>query len=83
MTRYTHLSVISLINNALLNNGTAFSKAERSDFNLDGLLPDRIETLEEQVLRVKLQLERFKTNEARHVFLRNLQDANETLLYNI
>ncbi|EDV9508650.1 NAD-dependent malic enzyme [Salmonella enterica] len=81
MTRCTHLSGISLINNALINNSTAFSKAERSDFNLDGLLPDRIETLEEQVLRVKLQLERFKTNEARHVFLRNLQDTNETLFY--
>ncbi|ECG5801086.1 NAD-dependent malic enzyme [Salmonella enterica] len=77
----TYLSGISLINNALLNKGTAFSIAERCEFNLCGLIPDRVETLDEQVQRVKIQLERFNTSDARHVFLRNLQDTNETLFY--
>lgn len=81
MNRYTHLSGASLINNALLNKGTAFSESERSEFNLDGLIPSRIETLEEQVQRVKFQLERFNADDAKHVFLRNLQDTNETLFY--
>ncbi|EHV82713.1 malate dehydrogenase, NAD-requiring domain protein [Escherichia coli DEC7B] len=45
------------------------------------MIPDKIETLEEQVQRVKIQLDRFVTDEARHVFLRNLQDTNETLFY--
>ncbi|EBJ5114640.1 NAD-dependent malic enzyme [Salmonella enterica] len=77
----TYLSGVSLINNALLNKGTAFSIAERCEFNLCGLIPDRVETLDEQVQRVKIQLERFNTSDARHVFLRNLQDTNETLFY--
>lgn len=77
----TYLSGVSLINNALLNKGTAFSIAERYEFNLCGLIPDRVETLDEQVQRVKIQLERFNTSDARHVFLRNLQDTNETLFY--
>lgn len=81
MSKYIHLSGLSLINNALLNKGTAFSASERCAFNLNGLLPDRIETLEEQVHRVKLQLDRFTADDARHVFLRNLQDTNETLFY--
>ncbi|MXD28310.1 NAD-dependent malic enzyme, partial [Escherichia coli] len=67
--------------NAPLNKGTAFSASERREFNLNGLIPDKIETLEEQVQRVKIQLDRFVTDEARHVFLRNLQDTNETLFY--
>ncbi|ELO4929444.1 oxaloacetate-decarboxylating malate dehydrogenase, partial [Escherichia coli] len=81
MSKYTHLSGVSLINNALLNKSTAFSASERYEFNLNGLIPNRIETLEEQVQRVKIQLGRFTTDEARHVFLRNLQDTNETLFY--
>lgn len=81
MSKYIHLSGLSLINNALLNKGTAFSASERCAFNLNGLLPDRIETLEEQVHRVKLQLDRFTADDARYVFLRNLQDTNETLFY--
>ncbi|EDO5628529.1 oxaloacetate-decarboxylating malate dehydrogenase [Salmonella enterica] len=81
MSKYIHLSGLSLINNALLNKGTAFSASERCAFNLNGLLPDRIESLEEQVHRVKLQLDRFTADDARYVFLRNLQDTNETLFY--
>lgn len=68
MSKYTHLSGVSLINNALLNKSTAFSASERYEFNLNGLIPNRIETLEEQVQRVKIQLGRFTTDEARHVF---------------
>ena len=81
MSKYTHLSGVSLINSASLNKGTAFSASERREFNLAGLIPSRIETLEEQVKRVHIQLERFTTDDARHVFLRNLQDTNETLFY--
>lgn len=40
MSKYTHLSGVSLINNALLNKGTAFSVSERGEFNLNGLLPN-------------------------------------------
>lgn len=42
MSKYTHLSGVSLINNALLNKGTAFSVSERGEFNLNGLLPNKL-----------------------------------------
>jgi hypothetical protein len=41
----------ALLENALLNRGTAFTEDERRDLGLAGLLPPRVETLEEQAVR--------------------------------
>ncbi|HBA7007174.1 TPA: NAD-dependent malic enzyme, partial [Escherichia coli] len=81
MSKFIHLSGNSLINNPLLNKGSAFSETERYEFNLRGLLPARVESLDEQVQRVDEQLNSFERDEAKYVFLRNLQDTNETLFY--
>ncbi|MGB3253013.1 NAD-dependent malic enzyme [Buttiauxella gaviniae] len=78
---YTYHSGDSLIKNSLLNKGSAFTSEERDAFNLSGLIPPKIETLDDQVKRVHMQLNRFISNEAKHVFLRNLQDTNEVLFY--
>ena len=40
-----------LLENPLLNKGTAFTNAERDAFGLHGLLPDHVDTLDEQVAR--------------------------------
>jgi len=40
-----------LLNEPLLNKGTAFSESERDTFGLHGLLPPLIATLDEQVSR--------------------------------
>lgn len=81
MKKYTHLSGSSLLGNAFFNKGTAFSEIERNEFNLHGLLPFKIETLEEQIKRVDSQLNAFENDKNKYVFLRNLQDTNETLFY--
>ena len=39
----------------LLNKGSAFTEEERSHFNLHGLLPEAVETIEEQVERAYRQ----------------------------
>ncbi|OIV47603.1 NAD-dependent malic enzyme [Sodalis sp. TME1] len=67
----------------LLNKGSAFSLEERDNFNLQGLLPDTVETIEEQAERAWRQYQDFRTNIDRHIYLRNIQDTNETLFYRL
>jgi malate dehydrogenase (oxaloacetate-decarboxylating) len=65
----------------LLNKGTAFSEAERDLFELHGLLPPSVATLDEQVSR---RLETFRSLNSpidKYSFLRDLQDTNETAFY--
>ncbi len=67
----------------LLNKGSAFSLEERSNFNLLGLLPEVVETIEEQAERAWIQYQGFKTEIDKHIYLRNIQDTNETLFYRL
>lgn len=67
----------------LLNKGSAFSPEERNDFNLNGLLPETVETIEEQAQRAWRQYQDFKNDNDKHVYLRNIQDTNETLFYRL
>ena len=69
------------LNTSLLNKNTAFSLEERQKYELLGLLPSKIETLKEQLLRVKDAFEQAPTPLAKHIYLRALQDINETLFY--
>ncbi|EMZ0958319.1 porin OmpC [Salmonella enterica] len=67
----------------LLNKGSAFSVEERRNFNLSGLLPEVVESIEEQAERAWLQYQGFKTEIDKHIYLRNIQDTNETLFYRL
>ena len=67
----------------LLNKGSAFSVEERRNFNLLGLLPEVVETIEEQAERAWIQYQGFKTEIDKHIYLRNIQDTNETLFYRL
>jgi malate dehydrogenase (oxaloacetate-decarboxylating) len=75
------LSGNDLINSPLLNKGTAFSERERDLFDLHGLLPPNIGTLEEQVDRRRKALHIEVTDFNKYSFLRDLQDMNETLFH--
>lgn len=79
--RKVSLSSYDLLNDCRLNKGTAFSEEERDIFALHGLLPPHIGTLEDQVERRKRAFDRQPTPFAKYSFLRDLQDANETLFY--
>ncbi len=77
----TALSGYELLNEPLLNKGTAFSDAEREEFELHGLLPPHVAMLDWQVKR---RLDAFRglgTDLQKYIFLRGLQDSNETLFY--
>ena len=73
----------ALLESPLLNKGSAFSKEERTSFNLAGLLPPAHETIEEQVERCYQQFSSFHTNLNKHIYLRAIQDKNETLYYKL
>lgn len=80
---YTAYSGSALLETPLLNKGSAFSREERAAFNLTGLLPPRFETIEEQVSRAYLQYKSFDTAINKHIYLRAIQDNNETLFYRL
>ena len=77
----TSRSGYELLADPLLNKGTAFSESERDSFDLHGLLPPTIGSLEEQVSRRLQVLRSFATDVERYAFLRDLQDTNETLFF--
>ncbi|MGF6311175.1 malate dehydrogenase (oxaloacetate-decarboxylating) [Bradyrhizobium sp. i1.8.4] len=77
----TALSGYELLADPQLNKGTAFSEAEREAFDLHGLLPPNVATLDEQVSRRLQALRGYETDLERYAFLRELQDTNETLFY--
>jgi malate dehydrogenase (oxaloacetate-decarboxylating) len=79
----TELTGYDLINNPLLNKGTAFTDAERDLFHLHGLLPPHVGTLEDQTRRRLEVLHAYETDFERYAFLRDLQDTNETLFYTL
>ena len=68
-----------LLETPLLNKGSAFTLNERRAFNLEGLLPFQIESIEQQVERSYQQYSQFDNDLDKHIYLRNIQDANETL----
>lgn len=80
---YTPYNGPVLLDTPLLNKGLAFTDRERDSLNLHGLLPHNIETIEEQTQRAWQQFCHFNRDISRHVFLRNIQDTNETLFYRL
>lgn len=80
---YISLAGPSLLETPLLNKGNAYTQEERRAFNLNGLIPDIIETIDEQEQRAYQQLSAFQSNMEKHIYLRNIQDTNETLYYRL
>lgn len=72
-----------LILNPILNKGTAFTDKEREQYHLLGILPPHISTLEEQRARSYSVFNSKKTNLEKYIYLRDLQDSNETLYYSL
>lgn len=79
----TSLTGQLLLDNPLLNKGSAFPEDERREFGLLGLLPPHCSTVEEQLARTYENYRRKENDLERYVFLTALQDRNETLFYRL
>jgi malate dehydrogenase (oxaloacetate-decarboxylating) len=77
----TNLTGRQLLNNRVLNKDVAFSVEERIAFNLLGYLPEKVENLEEQAIRVRRQLDLKPNSLEKYVFLNRIHDINTTLFY--
>lgn len=77
----TSLRGSALLDDRLLNKGSAFSDGERDALGLRGLLPPHVNSLEEQCARAYEAFKDQETDLERYMFLRGLQDRMETLFY--
>ncbi|MCK4869585.1 MAG: NAD-dependent malic enzyme [Gammaproteobacteria bacterium] len=77
------LSGKQLLENSKFNKDTAFTLEDRDKYKLHGLLPARVETLAEQVLRHYAQYQELTDNLQKSIFLNALHDRNEILFYKL
>jgi len=78
-----HLHGQVLLENPIFNKGSAFTEAEREAYGLLGLLPPHVDTLAEQLDRAYSAYLDAGDALHRHIYLRQLQDANEALFYKL
>ncbi len=79
----TPLTGNNLLTTPKLNKGTGFSRQEREEFGLLGLLPTQIETLDQQAIRMYGQYNEHRSNLGKNIYLNVLHDYNETLFYKV
>jgi hypothetical protein len=70
-----------LLDDPLLNKGSAFPESERRELGLLGLLPLHSSTIEEQLARTYENFQLKENDLERYIFLAAMQDRNETLFY--
>lgn len=73
----------ALLSDPFLNKGSCFTKEERRDLGLLGLVPYGVSTMEEQVDRSLESYHRKPDDLERYLFLLGLLNRNETLFYKL
>ncbi|WP_099974702.1 malolactic enzyme [Lactobacillus terrae] len=76
-------SGLNLINNPYLNKGTAFTKEERKENNIEGLLPPFVQTLDQQVEQTYLQYQSKVNSLEKRIFLMEIFNENRVLYYKL
>lgn len=72
-----------LLNHPFFNKGSAFSKEERRDFELSGLLPQGIQSLEQQAHRAYEQYSSRADDLAKNTFLTSMKEQNHVLYFKV
>ncbi|SFM97085.1 NAD-dependent malic enzyme [Thermodesulforhabdus norvegica] len=74
---------IELLRNPDFNKSTAFTEKERDILGIRGLLPPKVHTIQEQMMRVLENLRRKPNDLEKYIFMISLQDRNKTLFYRV
>jgi malate dehydrogenase (oxaloacetate-decarboxylating)(NADP+) len=74
---------MALLRDPALNKDAAFSEEEREILGLRGLLPARLQTMEEQVERTLENFRKKDNDLEKYLFMIALQDRNKTLFYRV
>ncbi|PMD70766.1 malolactic enzyme [Companilactobacillus nuruki] len=74
---------LDLLNNHFLNKGTAFTKEERKENKIEGLLPPFVQTLDQQVEQAYENYNAKETFLAKRMYLMDLFNENVTLFYKL
>lgn len=77
------LKSYEVLRNPFLNKGTAFTKEEREELGLVGILPSKVQTLEEQTEQAYAQFQSKTSPLEKRIFLMNLFNENVTLFYHL
>lgn len=73
----------ALLNDPFLNKGTAFTKEEREQLGLVGLIPDRIQTIEQQTKQAYENFQKKVDNVEKRHYLMEIFGRNRTLFYKL
>ncbi|MCH4008353.1 malolactic enzyme [Companilactobacillus sp.] len=73
----------NVLNNPFLNKGTAFTKQERIDLGIEGLVPPFVQTLDQQVEQTYAQYQMRDTDLAKRLFLMEIFNENRVLFYKL
>ena len=74
---------LSIINDPFKNKGTAFTKEERKNLGLEGLLPPVVQTLDEQVTQTYAQFQSKDSDLEKRLFLMEIFNENRVLFYQL
>jgi malate dehydrogenase (oxaloacetate-decarboxylating) len=77
------LTGLALLRNPYFNKGSAFTSEERGEFELHGLLPPNVQSLEGQVGRAYAQYKGKPDQLAKNTFMNSLRVQNEVLFYKV
>ncbi|OII71291.1 malate dehydrogenase [Cryptosporidium ubiquitum] len=79
----TELKGIELLRNPFYNKGLSFTMEERREYGLEGLLPGKYETIDEQVSRLWNSINKIDSNIGKYTFLENIRSSSFILFHSL
>jgi malate dehydrogenase (oxaloacetate-decarboxylating) len=76
-------AIPDVLEDPILDKGTAFTESERAALGLTGRLPSAVLTLDQQAQRAYQQMLRQGSDLAKNVYMEQLHDRNEVLYYRV